>query len=182
MVVMGMLAAVIVVLTQISIPLPGGVPVTLQTLAVALCGYMLGAKLGTMTVAIYIALGGIGLPVFSGFLGGVGRLAGPTGGYIYGFLFMALLCGIGVRFSQRVVSICFGILGIAACHIPGVVQFAIVTNRTIQEAFFVASAPFLIKDVISVILAYSIAFVLVKSLKRANLVFVESDTKIIDKN
>ena len=92
-VLVGVFAAVLAVLSQISIPLPSGIPVTLQTFAVALCGYALGWKRGLLATAVYVALGLVGLPVFSGFSGGLGKLAGPTGGYILGFLAIAGLAG-----------------------------------------------------------------------------------------
>ena len=86
------LTAVLTVLSQIAIPTPWNIPFTLQTFGVALCGYLLGPWYGTASIVVYIALGAIGVPVFSGFKGSIGALAGMTGGYIFGFLFMALLC------------------------------------------------------------------------------------------
>ena len=80
----GMFAAVIAVLSQIAIPLPSGVPVTLQTFAVALAGYTLGMKLGGLSAIVYVLIGAVGVPVFSGFKGGLGSLTGPTGGFIWG--------------------------------------------------------------------------------------------------
>lgn len=93
----GVFAAVLAVLSQISFPLPSGIPVTLQTFAVALCGYALGCKRGTLAVLVYIVLGAVGLPVFANFSGGFGSLVGLAGGYIYGFLPMAALCGLGTK-------------------------------------------------------------------------------------
>ena len=84
-VMVGVFAAVLAVLSQISFPLPSGIPVTLQTFAVALCGYALGCKRGTLAVLVYIVLGAVGLPVFANFSGGFGSLVGLAGGYIYGF-------------------------------------------------------------------------------------------------
>ena len=89
-------AAVMAVLSQISIPLPTGVPVTLQTFAVALCGYVLGVGMGGSALAVYLALGAVGLPVFAGFSGGVGSFLGVTGGFLWGFFLMSLLCGLGL--------------------------------------------------------------------------------------
>ena len=72
MVMVAVFAAVMAVLSQISIPLPTGVPVTLQTFAVALCGYTLGVSMGGTALAVYLAIGAVGVPVFAGFGGGVG--------------------------------------------------------------------------------------------------------------
>ena len=84
----GLGAALIAVCAWISIPLPQPmVPFTLQTFAVCLVCAVFGRKLGLWTVVVYILLGAVGVPVFSGFRGGVGVLLGTTGGYIIGFVF-----------------------------------------------------------------------------------------------
>ncbi|MDY5627951.1 MAG: biotin transporter BioY, partial [Clostridia bacterium] len=72
----GLFAAILCVCAQISIPTPFGIPFTLQTFAVALCGYILGAKKGALTVLVYILLGTVGLPVFSGFGAGFSKIFG----------------------------------------------------------------------------------------------------------
>ena len=88
--------AIIAVMAQISIPLPGGVPLTLQTLAVPLAGIILGAKRGTMSTIIYILLAMAGVPVLAGFSGGAGVVFGVTGGFIIslnkGKLLVLLMC------------------------------------------------------------------------------------------
>ena len=101
MVVTGVMAALLAVLTQISIPLPTGIPVTLQTFVVALCGFLLGPGLGALSVGVYLALGAMGLPVFAGFAGGLASFAGMTGGYLWSFLPMACLCGLGARQKKQ---------------------------------------------------------------------------------
>lgn len=166
----GVFAALLAVLSQIFFPLPSGIPVTLQTFAVALCGYVLGPKMGTLSVAVYLAIGAVGVPVFAGFSGGVGAFAGMAGGYLWGFLFMALLCGLGAIRGKRLLAIVLGIAGLAACHVCGAIQFAVVSAISPLEAFLAASAPYLIKDIVSVILAYLAAEAIVYSLKKAKLV------------
>ena len=79
-------AAITACLAQITIPMPSGVPITLQTFAVAFAGFFLGAKCGLAAVGIYILLGAAGAPVFSGFTGGAPHLIGLTGGFVWGFL------------------------------------------------------------------------------------------------
>ena len=85
----GLFAALFVLCAWLSIPI-GDVAITLQTFAVFLCLSVLGGKLGTLTVLVYLLLGAVGIPVFSGFRGGFGILLGPTGGYLTGFL----ACGL----------------------------------------------------------------------------------------
>lgn len=166
----GVCAALLAVLSQISIPLPTGIPVTLQTFAVALCSYILGPALGTLSVLVYLALGAVGLPVFAGFSGGVGSFVSLAGGYLWGFLFMAFLCGLGAWRGSKAAGISLGVAGLAACHLCGAVQFSLLMSTSLAQALLVASVPYLLKDVISVVLAYLAAMAVVASLKRAKLV------------
>ncbi|MBQ8894436.1 MAG: biotin transporter BioY [Clostridia bacterium] len=137
--------ALLAVLSQIVLPLPGGVPLTLQTFAVALCGFCLGQKNGLLAVGAYLLLGGVGLPLFSSFGGGIGWLLGPTGGFLWGFLPLIFCCGL------RKYPIAFG--GLAACHLLGLIQFALVTGNSLWQAFLVASLPYLAKDALSLVAA-----------------------------
>lgn len=166
----GVFAALLAVLSQVSIPMPSGVPVTLQTFAVALCAYVLGWKLGTLAVAVYLALGAVGLPVFAGFSGGFGTFLHVTGGFLWGFLLMALLCGLGAQTGKSVLALLLGALGLAVCHFCGVLQYAVVASAPFLESFLLVSAPYLLKDVISLALAYLAARAVLFSLKKARLV------------
>ena len=170
----GLFAAIIAVLTLVTIPMPSGVPITLQTFAVALCGYSLGCAKGTAATFVYVALGAVGLPVFSGMKGGFSVLVGPTGGYIYGFVGMAALCGLGAylffRLTKRegavmkalgtAAAVVCGLAGLAVCHVCGTIQFAALTGRTFGEAAMLASVPYLAKDIISVVGAFVIGSVI----------------------
>lgn len=153
----GMLAAVMAVMSQIQFPLPSGVPVTMQTFAMALAGYILGWRYGLASTAVYILLGAVGVPVFAGFSGGPGFATGPTGGYIWGFLPMVALCGLGYEKKNYLYLAVFSFLGLASCHLLGVIQFSLVAGMGGKEAFLLASAPYLIKDVVSLAGAYIVA-------------------------
>ena len=88
-------AALTAIFSQIMIPLPfTPVPINLALLAVWLCGSVLGAKRGALAILVYLLLGAIGVPVFHGFMGGIGVLAGPTGGYIIGYLPAVVIFGL----------------------------------------------------------------------------------------
>ena len=139
--------AVIGAVSQISFLLPTGIPITFQIFTVALCGYVLGMKWGTASVTAYIILGAVGVPVFSFFKGGVQYLIDITGGFILGFIALALCCG-AVNRKKIGIKILFGIIGLLACHIWGVLQFSFITKTGILESFVVASLPYLIKDII----------------------------------
>ena len=133
-VITGMFAAVIAVLAQVALPMPSGVPVTLQTFAIALTGVVLGAKLGMAAAGVYILLGAVGVPVFSGFAGGLGILFGKSGGFIWGFLFLALLCGLGCQIKNKVVGWGLGIVGLAVCHLLGIFQFMVLMKMGFAES------------------------------------------------
>lgn len=187
MIITAMFAAVIAVLAQIAIPLPSGVPVTLQTFAVALTGVVLGAKLGTISTFIYILLGAVGVPVFSGFNGGLGAIVGKTGGFIWGFLFLAFFTGVGAAMMKgpadnegngkgkrktalASAAACFlpGILGLLICHALGTVQFAFLGKMGFWQAAVLVSVPYLVKDVCSLALACILGLQVRKQLYRAS--------------
>ncbi len=94
------MAAVMCVLAPVSIPI-GPISITGGTLAIYLTAYLLGAKWGTVTTLVYLMVGFVGLPVFSNYMGGAERLAGPTGGYLVGYLPMMLIAGAAVELTLR---------------------------------------------------------------------------------
>lgn len=173
--------AITVVLSQISIPLPTGVPVTLQTLALALCGYLLGAKIGLLSTGLYIAMGAVGLPVFSGFSGGLQVLFGIRGGFVWGFLLLVFLCGAGIQTKRKFSAILFGMAGIACCHLLGVLQFSVVSETAVSQSFLLVSLPYLLKDAISILLAYGSAVTIGYSLKKAGLFISPAAVKAEEK-
>lgn len=165
----GMCAAIIAVLSQLSIPLPSGVPVTLQTFAVALTGYLLGWKAGAVSVLIYVLIGCIGVPVFANFKGGISMLFGKTGGFIYGFILMALLCGLAYEARKKAhasLLILLSSAGLLICHLLGTLQFMVLTDMTFTASALLVSIPYLVKDVISVICAYFVAVAIRKVIFR----------------
>lgn len=166
----GVMAALLAVLSPVSIPTPVGVPITLQTFLVALCGFVLGPGLGTAAVAVYLALGAVGLPVFAEFSSGAACFLGMTGGFLWGFLLMVFLCGIGARGEKPFAAIPLGIAGLAVCHLCGTVQFSLVTSNSLFQAFLLASAPYFLKDVVFVAAAYFASKAVKAALKKARLV------------
>lgn len=165
----GMFTAILAVLSILQIPMPSGVPVTLQTFAMALCGYVLGWKKGTMSTILYVVIGAIGVPVYAGMTGGFSILFGYTGGFLVGFIFMTLLCGVGLRFKQKFLQMLLGVLGLVLCHFFGVMWFSIVAASTIVNSFLMVSVPYIIKDIISVVAAYFVAIAIRKALRLAKL-------------
>ena len=158
--------ALIVVCSQIAIPMPTQVSLTLQTFGVALCGYVLGVKWGLASIITYVLLGTVGVPVFSGFRGGVQVLFGASGGVIFGFIYIVLLCGISLLVKNKGLKLLLGLGGLVICHIIGIIQFAIVYKTDIISSFLMVSAPYLIKDIISVALAFFLSLYIRKLLSK----------------
>lgn len=165
MTMVAMITAVIIVCTWISFPMPTGVSTTLQTLGIALCGFILGPKLSAISIVLYWAIGSVGLPVFSSFGAGIGQFAGPTGGFLWGFLFLAILCGMAKKFQNITKAMVLGVPGLAICHFLGVIQFAAVTHRTWAESFLLVSVPYIIKDVVSIVAAWMVSRKILQILK-----------------
>lgn len=148
----------ITVCSWISIPLT--VPVTLQTFSVFTAVGLLGGKRGTLAVLVYILMGAIGIPVFSGFTGGIGILAGTTGGYIAGFLFSALLMWGMEKLFGRGTPVLAGsmVLGLIACYVVGTLWFMTVYAASsgpvgILTVLGWCVFPFVIPDIAKIVLA-----------------------------
>lgn len=146
--------ALIVILSQLQVPV-GPVPVSLATLGVMLCGLLLGWRYGALAVGAYILLGAVGVPVFAGFQGGAGRLLGPTGGYILGYLFYALIAGLSIpRLQERFWGRCVLLLGgTAVCYGLGTAWFMQTSGRTLAESLTLCVIPFLPGDAAKIALA-----------------------------
>ena len=142
--------ALIAVCAQITVPMPNGVAFTLQTFAIALCGYLLGVRWGAVAVLVYLLLGAVGAPVFSAFHGGFHILAGKTGGYLWGFLPMAALCGLSRLGCGRVLPYLWGVPGLLLCHLFGTLQNMFLAGGGFWALLLVYSVPYLLKDFLSV--------------------------------
>lgn len=153
-----MMAAVLCVCSWLTIPFT--IPFTMQTFGVFCALLLLGGRDGTIAVALYLLLGAVGLPVFSGFRGGVGHLLGPTGGYLVGFLLSGLFywileAGAKKRFWLRVTALAGGLL---LCYAAGTVWFAVVAARggeprAIGTILSLCVLPYLLPDAAKLALA-----------------------------
>ena len=134
-----LMAAVCCILGPLSIPI-GTVPISLTVVSVYLCVFALGTKFGTIAYVIYLLLGAAGLPVFSQFQGGVSKLVGPTGGYLIGFVIMAVITGLFIdmashfsgakKYLLQVVGMVFGFLPFDALKIA----FCVVIGNALRLA------------------------------------------------
>ena len=163
------MTAVICVLAPLSIPI-GPVPISLTNLVIYFSLYLLGWKLGTASYIVYVLIGMAGLPVFSGFTGGLGKLLGPTGGYIIGFIPMAVIAGLVIeRFLFRGLHILAMIAGTVVCYIFGTFWFCITTKTGVLPALNLAVLPFIPVDTVKILLAAVFGPVLCSRLRKAGL-------------
>ena len=146
MVTTAFMAAVTCILAPHSIPI-GPVPISLTNLAIYLSLYLLNWKRGTISYCLYLLIGLAGLPVFSGFSGGIGKLAGPTGGYIIGFIPMAIIAWIQLLGM---------IIGTAVCYVFGTAWFCMQAGYTVSAALAVCVIPFIPGDLIKMVIALTI--------------------------
>ncbi len=142
------------------ISVPATVPFTMQTFGVFLSVGLLGGRRGTLAVSIYLLLGAVGLPVFSGFTGGIGHMFGPTGGYIIGFLFSALVMWLIERLCGRSMKVLvFAMtMGLVTCYVFGTAWFMVVYARTTESIGLMTALgwcvfPYVIPDAVKIILA-----------------------------
>lgn len=142
--VMALLLALLVVCSQIAIPI-GNVPITLQTMAIMLIGLLLSPKYAVATVLAWVLAGGVGLPFFANFKSGFGVLLGPTGGYIYGFVIAAFLIALiaGREFSWwRAVLGC--VVSMLFVYLFGAVQLMLLMDLdSFGVAFAMGGIPYL---------------------------------------
>lgn len=159
MVFTAILAAMICVAAPISIQLPGMVPISLGTFAIYLGSALLGGKRGTLAVIVYILIGMVGLPVFSGFRGGFAALFGVTGGYIIGYVPLAFLSGaFSDMKSKKHWTMPLGmVLGTAALYTFGTAWYMIMSGAPLMSAFIACVQPFLLFDGIKMALSTLIA-------------------------
>lgn len=147
-------AAITSILSQIAIPFPTGVPMTLQTFAFALIGYVLLPKLSFYSTFLYLLLGAMGLPVFANLRGGLMHLFGLTGGFLWGSLIMVPITGLGSKCRRPFHAMSLGFLGLILFHIAGILQYTLLTQNTMWISFLLVSLPYILKDILSVIGAY----------------------------
>lgn len=167
-----LMAAVTCVLAPLSISIPfSPVPISLTNLVVYFSIYILGMKRGTLSYLVYLLIGLVGIPVFSGFTGGPAKLLGPTGGYLIGFIFMAMICGYFIDKWSNKWYLCFlgMILGTALCYLFGTVWLAYQAEMSFSAALAAGVIPFVPGDLIKIIIAMLIAPQISTRLRKAGL-------------
>ena len=163
-------SVLIVICSYISIPTV--VSFTMQTFAVFFSMGFLGGKKGTLSVVVYLLMGAVGVPVFSGFTGGIGAILGKTGGYMVGFIFIGLVYMLGERIGKGklLIRIASMVIGLAICYAFGTAWFIYVYTKNtgavgLGTAFSWCVLPFIIPDLVKMGLAVAISEKLRKALR-----------------
>ncbi len=151
------MTAVLCILGPLTVPI-GPVPISLAPLAILLAVYVLGTLKGTAACALYLLIGAFGLPVFSGFSGGFAKIAGPTGGYLIGYIFLALIAGWFIhKFYDNIVIQFLGMcLGMAVLYALGTVWLSQAAGLTFKEALAAGVIPFILGDLIKIVCAIAL--------------------------
>ena len=148
----GLFAALLAICAWLSIPV-GDIAVTMQTFGIFLALGLLGGKWGTVSILIYLLLGAVGMPVFSGFQGGFGVLVGVTGGYLWGFL----TSGLVYWALERLGKLPAMIGGLLACYACGSLWFLYWSGGGLGFVLLRCVVPYIIPDAVKIGLAYSLS-------------------------
>lgn len=166
----------------IAIPLPfSPIPIVLQNMMCVLTGLLMGPLWGTLSTFLFLALGAIGLPIFSGGSGGFARFLGPTGGFLYGYLIATLIAGLIVgqpKFDKKTPVwkiILATVLAFVAMYIPGSIHFSLLLSKSFKETMALCVLPYLPFDAVKAVFCILIAIRLRKTM--ALYVFAPKDVE-----
>lgn len=170
-----LMAAAMCVLGPLTVPI-GAVPISLANFVICLTAWLLGPKFGTLSVAVYLLIGLVGVPVFSGYGAGIAKLAGPTGGYLVGYLLLAFIGGLFIEKSkgQPVVSGIGLVLGDAACYVLGTAWFVFQMQCELGYALSVCVYPFIALDLAKIVVSCIVGALLRKRLEQAGVLKLQS--------
>lgn len=168
MIQIALVTAVICIISPFSIPI-GPVPISFSILAIYLGLYALNWKWGSLSVLLYILIGLVGLPVFSGFKAGISCILGPTGGFLIGYILVALISGSFIdRFERkRYMHVAGMIIGLVFCYALGTAWFMYVTgNGALTASLLLCVWPFIPGDIIKILIAVWLGPVIRKNIRK----------------
>ncbi|WFR56958.1 biotin transporter BioY [Anaerocolumna sp. AGMB13025] len=161
----GLMTAITCILGPLSIPLPFSVvPITFTNLAIYFTVFLLGWKKGTISYLIYLLIGFVGVPVFSGFSGGPGKLMGPTGGYLIGFILLAVISGLFIeKFKGKLYMYTLGmVLGLLTTYLLGTAWLSFQLELSFQQGLLMGVIPYIPGDILKIAAALLLGPVLRK--------------------
>lgn len=165
-----LMTAVTCILGPLSIMIPlSPVPISFTNLAIYFSAILLGSKKSTVSYIVYLFIGFIGVPVFSGFTAGPEKLLGPTGGYLIGFILMAIITGFMVdKFSGKNYMIVLGmVIGTVITYALGTIWLAYQANMSFQAALFAGVIPYIPGDIVKMAIAIVLGTTIKKQVQRA---------------
>lgn len=149
----GLMAAIMCVLGPISIPV-GPISISFLTLAIFLSLYITGTKFTLYSYFIYCIIGAVGMPVFSNYSGGLSKIMGITGGFIFGFYLVILISGLFVeKFENKLIHFLGMVVGTIISYVIGVIWFVILTKSELTTALTICVLPFIPGDIIKILMA-----------------------------
>lgn len=171
MIIIALFAAIISILAQLAIPMPVGVPITGQTLAIGLAATILGARTSTIATIVYIFIGLAGVPVFAQLQAGFGVLAGPTGGFLVGFIPTTYVMGLYLEKTSFTVkqALIANFIGMFITLIFGTIWLKLVADLPWGGALTGGFIPFIPGGIIKAIIAAIVGIAVRNRLQRANL-------------
>ncbi len=157
MVLTAMMTALMCVLAPISLPI-GPVPISLATFMIYLSAYVLGWRLSSLSVLIYLLLGFAGVPVFAGYTGGAAKILGPTGGYLVGYILLAIIAGAFIEKgnSKLVLSFSGMVFGTLVLYALGTAWLMVSASMDLPSALLAGMIPFIPGDIAKMIVAYAV--------------------------
>ena len=170
MTISALMAALLCILAPWTVPI-GPIPVSLASFVIYLTVVLLGMKLSLISVGVYLLLGLVGLPVFSGATGGVAKLAGPTGGFLIGYLFIAIVAGLVIDRTNA--GLWQTIVGLIAATVVlyafGTIWYVMLTGNSFGAALAACVYPFVIIDLVKIVVATLLGRTVRKALLKAEL-------------
>lgn len=169
-------SSLLCICSPIAVPI-GIIPITFGLFAVVLTGIVLGTKKAVLSIALYLFIGICGLPVFSGAGAGIGVIFGLTGGYLWSYIFVAMLAGFSAELKIRretlkiTVMFAVSMLGVLICYFCGTAQYMFITGCELKTALFTCVYGFVIFDVIKTFLAVIVGMKLKKILTNSTFCF-----------
>ncbi|MGM9550975.1 MAG: biotin transporter BioY [Clostridia bacterium] len=156
MIIRALFATILCITAPFSIAI-GPVPVTFAVFFLAFTAFVTGSKNAVWSTVIYILIGMIGLPVFSGFKGGLSVIMSPTGGFIISYVFVAWILGQSVKCKNKMAVVALSVLAMFVCYLFGTVWFIFITKSNILAALTMCVVPFIPIDAVKLVLAYIVA-------------------------
>ena len=150
-----LMTAMICVIAPFAITIPiSPVPVSLANLIIGIAIYVLGMKKCVASTLLYLLIGFVGMPVFSGFMGGAGKLIGPTGGYLIGYVLFVVIGGVFVRRykEKKILQLIGMLLGMCSCYLLGTIWLMYQSKMDFMTAFMTGVVPFILADTLKMIM------------------------------